>query len=362
MIRSRRGVAVMALASALACVPAAVTTASGTEAKPDADTTPVTQVTGESAILQGRVQPHLLVTTYWFEYGPTNSYGQSTATQSTGILDVWATVAKEVTGLTPNTKYHYRLVASTPLGTKTASDKSFTTGDAGAAPADPPATADPTDPGAGDGGDPASGDSTPFEGGGTTRGGADDSRSDSRGAETPKLGETVGIAATDGVVLIRKPHDKTFGAIDPDGTVPTGTVVDTRHGKIELTSALPDGSLQTGTFWGGLFEVRQAPGGRGYAELVLRGRKPRGCPRRKRSATASKRRRGASLWGSDRHGRFRTRGHNSVATVRGTTWLTTERCSGTLTFVREGTVVVRVKHGRKVTLHAGEAYLARKGR
>ena len=59
-------------------------------------------------------------------------------------------------------------------------------------------------------------------------------------------------------------------------------------------------------------------------------------------ASISKRRRsrrGAKLWAKDKRGRFRTRGSNSVATTRGTFWLTQERCKGTLTKVYEGAVV-----------------------
>ena len=62
------------------------------------------------------------------------------------------------------------------------------------------------------------------------------------------------------------------------------------------------------------------------------------------------------------HGRFRTRGRNSTATVRGTEWSVVDRCDGTLTTVKRGTVVVRdrVKH-RTVTLRSGQRYLARRG-
>ena len=47
------------------------------------------------------------------------------------------------------------------------------------------------------------------------------------------------------------------------------------------------------------------------------------------------------LWGKDKHARFRTHGRDSVATVRGTRWVTTDRCDGTLTKVSEGKVLVR---------------------
>ena len=339
-----------ALAAALALVPAALTMADDGSDPPQVGTQAVTQVTAVGATLQGKVNPMAHDTTYHFDYGTTTSYGQSTPDESAGNGSSWVSVAKAVEGLTPNTTYHFRVQATDEHGTTLGADKTFTT------------AADGTSPPEGANSGSGSGTSGSGNGGAGNSGpGAAPPAGDhpSGPSEAPQLGQTVGVQPADGVVRIRKPNDKEYGDVDPDGVVPTGTVIDTRHGKIELTSALPDGTLQTGTFWGGVFEVRQALNGRGYTELVLRGRKPGGCPRRKRGTTASKRRRGASLWGRDRHGRFRTRGHNSVATVRGTTWLTTERCSGTLTFVREGTVVVRVKHGRKVTVRAGHAFLAR---
>ena len=65
------------------------------------------------------------------------------------------------------------------------------------------------------------------------------------------------------------------------------------------------------------------------------------------------------LWGSDHHGRFRTRGSNSIATVRGTQWVTTDRCDGTLTSVSKGSVSVRDLHAkRSVLVRAGHSYLA----
>ena len=67
------------------------------------------------------------------------------------------------------------------------------------------------------------------------------------------------------------------------------------------------------------------------------------------------------LWGQDRGGRFRTHGHNSIATVRGTRWLTEDRCDGTLTRVTEGAVEVRDRRtGRRVLVRAGHSYLAKR--
>jgi len=75
--------------------------------------------------------------------------------------------------------------------------------------------------------------------------------------------------------------------------------------------------------------------------------------KRKRSRRVVRR-----LWGRDNGGRFRTHGRDSVATVRGTRWLTLDRCDGTLSRVTEGAVAVRHR-GRTVLVKAGRSYLAR---
>jgi hypothetical protein len=63
------------------------------------------------------------------------------------------------------------------------------------------------------------------------------------------------------------------------------------------------------------------------------------------------------------NGRYRTRSPNSAATVRGTDWTMIQRCDGTLTRVRRGTVVVRdFRLRRTILVHAGESYLARAAR
>jgi ferric-dicitrate binding protein FerR (iron transport regulator) len=58
-------------------------------------------------------------------------------------------------------------------------------------------------------------------------------------------------------------------------------------------------------------------------------------------------------------GRFRTTGRFAAATVRGTDWGVRDRCDGTLTVVRTGTVTVRdLRLGKTVLVHAGQSYLA----
>jgi hypothetical protein len=66
------------------------------------------------------------------------------------------------------------------------------------------------------------------------------------------------------------------------------------------------------------------------------------------------------LWGRDSGGKYRSHGRHSHATVRGTRWLTEDRCGGTLTRVTNGAVVVRdFKRRRNVLVRAGHSYLAK---
>ena len=57
----------------------------------------------------------------------TASYGGSTPTQGGGSGASTEPVSAALTGLKPNTTYHYRLVASSPAGTTSGADQTFTT-------------------------------------------------------------------------------------------------------------------------------------------------------------------------------------------------------------------------------------------
>jgi hypothetical protein len=70
-------------------------------------------VTVASATLQGGVYPNGRNTTYFWQYGTTTSYGQTTPSGSaSGTAPV--AVTNTITGLSPGTTYHYRLVALSP--------------------------------------------------------------------------------------------------------------------------------------------------------------------------------------------------------------------------------------------------------
>jgi hypothetical protein len=59
-------------------------------------------------------------------------------------------------------------------------------------------------------------------------------------------------------------------------------------------------------------------------------------------------------------GHFRTKGHYSSATVRGTFWLTNDRCDGTLIAVKQGSLqVFDFGRNKKVLVKAGKSYLAK---
>jgi hypothetical protein len=173
--------------------------------------------------------------------------------------------------------------------------------------------------------------------------------------DTPAVAKSVAVQIVSGVATVRPPGTSGFTNIPRGGGVPNDSVIDTRSGVITLTTALPDGTTQSASIWRGLVEIRQAPDG--MTDIYLRGRIA--CPSRHAARAASASRLPRRLvWVRDNHGRFRTHGKNSIATVRGTKWLTKDTCHGTTTRVREGKVAVRnLRTHRTVVLTAGESYM-----
>jgi hypothetical protein len=176
----------------------------------------------------------------------------------------------------------------------------------------------------------------------------------------PKPGRRMGVGPVKGSVRVRPPGSDEFVDLPADASVPVGTTVDASEGMVELTTARDaSGVPQTGRFWGGRFKVMQEAATGHYTELKLTGGSFASC-KAAAKVSAAGRRRVRQLWGRDNHGRFRTRGRGGHATVRGTRWLTRDRCDGTLFKVTEGAINVKRK-GRpgKVRLDAGERYLAK---
>jgi NHL repeat len=101
-------------------------------APPEVSGVTTREVTDTTALLLGEVDPNHSHTTYRFEYGTDTNYGSTTAVDNAGSGAVDVVVSKAVTGLQPNTTYHFRLVATNAAGETGGSDQTFTTD------ADPP--------------------------------------------------------------------------------------------------------------------------------------------------------------------------------------------------------------------------------
>mgnify|MGYP000067396368 CR=1 FL=1 len=89
-------------------------------------TTPASDLTATTATLNGVVTAAGPATSYTFEYGPTPEYGQ-TLPASTVAGAGAQLVQAELTGLTPQTPYFFRLRVTDGAGTTTGAQSSFTT-------------------------------------------------------------------------------------------------------------------------------------------------------------------------------------------------------------------------------------------
>jgi hypothetical protein len=100
---------------------------------PAVTTGPASNVTANSATVTGTANPNGQSTMVHFEYGTTTGYGASTPDQNIGSGTGAVDVAANLTGLAPNTTYHYRLVGTNASGTTVGADQTFTTAAAAAA-------------------------------------------------------------------------------------------------------------------------------------------------------------------------------------------------------------------------------------
>jgi hypothetical protein len=306
-----------------------------------------------TAAFSGSVNPEGLPTTASFQYGLDPkysgggpiSYSSSTTAQQVGSDFSAHPVSAQVSGLVPNALYHVRLVATNSAGTTLGPDQTFTT------PPDPP-------------------------------------------PPPPVLGQSVDVKPVSGLVLVKLPGQ---AARDASGAhlrahaglakgvgfipltearqLPTGTQVDARAGKIQLSAAAATkhGKLQNGTFNGGLFKLSQDRGGltKGLTTLSLLEGAFTGAPTyascKKKALDPASPSAFAALSSSvlqtlrsSAHGKFRTRGRYAAAVVRGTAWTMSDRCDGTLVTVQRDTVAVQdfVRHVT-VLVRQGHRYLAK---
>ena len=93
---------------------------------PVVTTNPATLIASFSATLNGSLNPHGLTTTVSFQYGTTTAYGSTTPMQ-TQTGSTYRDIAANISGLSPNTLYHFRIVATNSAGTRFGGDRTFTT-------------------------------------------------------------------------------------------------------------------------------------------------------------------------------------------------------------------------------------------
>jgi streptogramin lyase len=276
----------------------------------------VARVGTDSAVITVKVSPNAQPTDVRVVYGPGDSFKDTSTSVMAGAGWDPAEVRVRLDGLRPGKMLRYRVVATNDSGSDYGDTGEFTTQ-----------------------------------------------------TLEPELGEVV-VADPTGPVRFKRPGGRWRRLTGVGAELPVGTTIDTRRGRIALTTAARNGRKQTGNFRGGLMQVRQPRRARGRVDIYLRGgdfsRCGRPALRARRTgltagASATRRERVRRLWGRDRGGRFRTFGRHSQATVRGTKWLTVDTCAGTLTVVRSGAVVVRdLARRRNVLVRAGHRYLARR--
>ncbi|MEA2218112.1 MAG: hypothetical protein QOJ35_738 [Solirubrobacteraceae bacterium] len=211
--------------------------------------------------------------------------------------------------------------------------------------------------------------------------GIPDAQDKSDASAGPTLAKTIVASVVSGEVFYSLPGSGsratpaagTNGRIPLKGAeiLPLGATVYTERGRVQITSAAAtvNGRKQTqhADFYQGRFKIRQRRAKRPITDIDVQSpdfAKVCGTSSSRFSTYAVKKKKSSKkvvtqLQG-DGKGSFRTTGRNSAATVRGTKWLTQERCDGTLTRVSRGIVSVRdTTAHRTVLVRAGHSYLAR---
>jgi hypothetical protein len=291
---------------------------------------PTTETTS-GATPSGTVNPEGAPTQAYFEYGldlnqrgpgaSTTLYDQSTPVQQVGSDSTIHALSATLTGLIPGGLYHVRLVAVNSAGTTYGPDQTFTTPQA---PPPPP----------------------------------------------PVIGQSENAQPVSGTVLIKLPSGA-FGPLTGPTRVSNGSEIDALNGSLQLVASVGNHKTESGTFGGAVFTVNQAAGGsqKGFVTLtILEGAFP-GAPSyslctnhqaRDPSATTTSVRT-LQLLHASAHGKFRTKGRYSAATVLGTKWTIADRCDGTLVHdITDSVVVTDFVHHKTIVLHAGQSYLAKR--
>jgi hypothetical protein len=274
-----------------------------------------------TATVSASINPNGSATTVVVQYGTTAAYGQQTAAVAIGAGTTLQIVNQNLTGLTPSTVYHFRFVATNGVGTTNGPDSTFTTAVPGGSSQQPP-------PGA-------------------------------------VQNVSANVFPLVGTVLVNGQP------LAVGQQIPLGSTIDARNGTV-LIRAVINGVVQEMQFAGGIFQLLQLPNG--TVQLVLTGGDFSVCKTTKaKKANKAKKKKGVRatraasradnaktvrmLWGNGK-GSFQTKGRYAAATVRGTIYQVADRCDGTFTRVRQGTVsVLDLVRNRTVSITAGKSVL-----
>jgi hypothetical protein len=190
----------------------------------------------------------------------------------------------------------------------------------------------------------------------------------------PAPGQTTVVRAISGEVFVKLPgrglkQDGGFIPLKGVASVPVGSTVDARKGELEMKSAANGfaasdkrAKQQTARIKAGMFAIRQKKLKKGTAKKAslstdLGLLSPPGAEAACQKGPAKGIVRSLTLVAK---GFYRTLGGASTATARSATFVTTDRCDGTVTEVGKGRVTLAVKSSKKpVVVRAGGAYLAK---
>ena len=275
------------------------------------------------------------------DYGTTTAYGSTVpCSVAAGSGSGPVAVSALVTGLAPDTVYHFRVSVSNAGGTTEGPDETFKT---------------PPNP-------------TPAGSGGSTS--TAEAKSGVLGSTAaapppPQLGVNGNVAPISGTVLVRLPGTAIFVPLTSIRQIPFGTVIEATNGKVTVTTRAPNGVIQTITYSQGEFKLTQGHNGLVVATLV--GGSFAGCPTaaerlhiaRATAAKAKPKHVVRKLW-SEGHGRYSTKGNYAAGAVLGTRWLTEDLCEGTLIrVVTDKVAVTNLVNHHHVVVKAGHSYLAK---